>query len=81
MLIAESTLSHIGKFYRPFRTGVHKPIAALRMKFCSRYHFRQLFHVCRLDVNDVEALVLYVQVPKVDTKVVATDKRLSIAVD
>jgi len=51
------------------------------MEFRSRYHFCQLFHVCRFDVNDIEALVLNVQIPKVDAKIVAANKRLSIAVD
>jgi hypothetical protein len=51
------------------------------MEFRSRYHFRQLFHVCRFDVNDIEALVLDVQIPKVDAKIVTANKRFSIAID
>jgi hypothetical protein len=51
------------------------------MEFRSRYHFCQLFHVCRFDVNDIEALVLDVQIPKVDAKIVTANKRFSVAID
>src|SRR2546423_13552368 len=81
MLVAQSTFTHIRELYGPFRASVHEPVAALRMKFRSRYHFCEFFHVRRFDINDVEALVLYVQVPEVDAKVITTDKCLSIAVD
>jgi hypothetical protein len=51
------------------------------VKFSCRYDLGQLFHVRRLDVNDVEALVLNVEIPQVDPKIIAADKGLTIAVD
>jgi hypothetical protein len=50
------------------------------VEFRRRDYLCQFFHVGRLDVYDVEALVLYVEVPEIDPKVVATDERLSVAV-
>jgi hypothetical protein len=50
------------------------------MELCCRYDFCKLLHVCRFDVDDVEALVLYVEVPKIDPKVVTTDEGLAVTV-
>jgi hypothetical protein len=50
------------------------------MEFCSCYDFCQLFHIGWLDINDIEALVLNVQVPKIDSEVIATNERFPIAV-
>ncbi len=51
------------------------------MELGRRDHLRQLFHVGRLDVHNVEALILDVQIPEVNAQVVATDERLAITVD
>ncbi len=51
------------------------------MKFCSCYNFRKLFHICRFDIDDIEALILDVQIPEIDSQVVAADKGLAITVD
>ena len=40
----------------------------------------QLLHVRRLDVDDVEALVLDVEVPQVDAQIVAAYEGLAVAV-
>jgi hypothetical protein len=40
----------------------------------------ELLHVRRLDVDDVEALILDVQVPQVYPKIIAGDERLAVAV-
>jgi hypothetical protein len=50
------------------------------VKLCRRYDFGELLHVCGLDVNNVEALILNVQVPEVNPKVVTANKRFTIAV-
>src|SRR5262249_2674408 len=39
------------------------------------------FHVCWLDIHNVEALILNVQIPKINSKVVAADESLAIAID
>jgi len=44
-------------------------------------NFGELFHVCWLNINNVEALVLDVEIPQVDPQVVTADKRFTIAVD
>lgn len=51
------------------------------MKFSCRDHLCQLFHICWLDVDDIEALVLDVQIPQVDTEIITTDECLPIAID
>lgn len=80
VLIAKSTLPHIGKFDGAFGARIHEPIAALWVELCSRDNFGQLLHVCRLDVNNVEALVLNVQIPQVYPQVVTANKCLSVTV-
>ena len=81
MLVAQGTLAHVCEFYCAFRARVHEPITALWVKLCSSDDLRQLLHICRLDINDIEALVLDVEVPKVDPQVIATDESFPIAVD
>lgn len=81
MLVTQCTLSHISQLDGPFRTCVHEPVAALWMELGSSDNFRELFHICRLDIDDVKALILDVEIPQVDTQVVATYKSLSIAID
>ena len=50
------------------------------MEFCCGDDLCQLLHVGGLDVDNVETLILDVEVPKIDSKIVATNERLSIAV-
>ena len=80
MLIAQRSLPHVGELDCAFRAGVHEPIAASGMELSSRDDLCQLFHVCRFDIDNIEALVLNVKVPQVDPKVVAADESLPIAV-
>lgn len=81
MLIAKGIFSHISKLDGSFRTRVHEPVATLRMKLGSGDHLCQFLHVCGLYVNDVEALILYVEVPEVYSKVITADECLAIAID
>jgi len=50
------------------------------MKLGGRDDLGQLLHVCGLDVDNVEALVLYVEMPQVDPKIVAADEGFTVAV-
>lgn len=50
------------------------------MELCGGDDLGQLLHVGRLDVNNVEALILDVEVPQVDAQVVTADIGLAIAV-
>ena len=50
------------------------------MKFGRGDDLGKLLHVSWLDVDDVEALVLDIQIPEVDSKIVTADKGLAIAV-
>lgn len=81
MAITESTLAHVGKLYGALGACVHEPIAAQRVKLGSGDNLSQLLHVCRLDVDNVKALILDIQIPEVDAEVVRADKRLAVAVD
>ena len=58
MVVAKSTLTHIGQFNRALRASVHEPVTALWVKFRGRNNLSQLLHVCWLDIDDVEGLVL-----------------------
>ena len=81
VLITEGTLPHVCKLNSSFRTGVHEPVAASRMKLCRRDDFCQFLHICRFDINNIEALVLDVEIPHVNPKIVTADKCLSITVN
>ena len=81
MLITQGTLSHICEFDCAFRACIHEPIATLRMKFGSGDNLCKFFHIGRLDVDDVEALILYIEVPKVYPEVITANECFSITVD
>lgn len=81
MLVAKRTLAHIRQLDSAFGACVHEPIATCGVEFSGRDDLGELFHVRRLDVYNIETLVLDVQVPKVDTEIIAADKCLSIAVN
>ena len=51
------------------------------MEFGRGDHLGELLHISWLDIDDVEALVLYVEVPQIDSQIVTADKGLSVAVD
>ena len=80
MTVAERTLSHIRKLDGSLGACVHEPIAALRVEFGRRDDLSQLLHVSGFDVNNVEALILNVQIPKIDPKIVATYEGLAVAI-
>lgn len=81
MSVTESALPHVGKLDGPLRARVHKPIAAQRVELSSSDNLSQLLHVGWLDVDNVEALILNVEVPQVDAEVIAADEGLAIAID
>ena len=80
VLVAESARSHIGQLNGLLGTSVHEPIAASGVEFRGSDNLCQFLHIRGFDINDIEALVLDVQVPQVDPKIIATDEGLSIAV-
>jgi hypothetical protein len=80
MLVAQSTLSHISQLDCAFGAGIHEPITAYRVELCSGNDFGQFLHVGGLDVDNVEALVLDVEVPEVDPQIVTANERFAIAV-
>lgn len=67
MLITQSTLAHVGKLNCALGAGVHEPVAAERVEFGGGDDLCEFLHVCGLDVDNVETLVLNVEVPKVDS--------------
>lgn len=80
VLIAQGALSHVRKLDSALRASIHKPIAAHGVKFGSRDDFGELFHVGRLDINNVKTLILNIEVPKIDPQIITADKGLSVAV-
>ena len=79
--IAQCALPHVCQLDCALGTCVREPVATDWVELGSGYDFGQLFHVCWLDVDNVEALVLDVQIPKIDSKVVAADESLAVAID
>lgn len=71
MLVTQSPLAHIRQLDRSLRACVHEPVAAGGVEFGGRDDFRQLLHVCGLDIDNVKTLVLDVQIPQVDPEIVA----------
>lgn len=80
MSVAQSAFTHIRELDCSLAAGIHEPVAALRMEFGGGYDLGELFHICGLDVDNIETLVLYVEVPQVYPQVVAGDECFSIAV-
>lgn len=80
MLITKSLLPHIRKFYRPFAGSIHEPVTTDGMKFRSCDDLCKLLHVRWLNVDNVEALILDVQVPQVYSQVVRRNESLPVAV-
>lgn len=81
MLVTERTLAHICQFDGALGACVHEPIAALRVELCGCNDFGQLLHIRRLNIDDVEALILNIEIPEVDPEVITADECLSVAVD
>jgi hypothetical protein len=63
MLVTEGTLAHVGQLDGAFGTRVHEPVATQRVELGRGNHLCELFHVGRLDIDNIEALVLYVEIP------------------
>ena len=53
VLVAERRVSHICQLDRPFRTRVNKVVAVDRVELCRCDHLCKLFHVHRLDVDNI----------------------------
>ena len=51
-----------------------------RMKFCSGDDFGEIFHVGWFDVDDVEGIVGFFEVPDVDAEVVGREEGLVVGV-
>lgn len=78
--VAKSSLTHVSQLDGSLAAGIHEPIAAEWVEFCSSNDLGQLLHVGRLDINNVEALILNVEVPQVDAQVITADVCFAIAV-
>lgn len=80
MFIAQRALPHIRKLDGALAARIHEPVAAHGVELGGCDDLCQLLHVCRLDIHNVEALVLYIQVPQVYPQVVTANERLPVAV-
>ena len=50
------------------------------MELSSSDDLGQFLHICRLDVYNIETLVLYVEVPEIDAQIVAADECFPVAI-
>ena len=80
MLIAQRLRSHIRQLDGAFGTGVHKPVAADGMKLSSCYDLSQLLHIRGFDVNNIEAFILYVEIPEIYSQIITAYECFSVAV-
>lgn len=80
MFVTESALPHIGQLDGTLGAGVHEPVTADRVELSRCDDFCQLLHIRRFDIHNIEALVLDVEVPQVDSEIVAADKGLAVTV-
>lgn len=80
MRVTQRAFTHVSKLDGALAAGIHEPVATLRVEFGSGDDLGQLLHVGRLDVDDIEALVLNVKVPQIDPQVITGNERLSITV-
>jgi hypothetical protein len=81
MLVAQGTLTHVGQLDGALGTRIHEPIAANGMELSRCDDLCELLHVGWLDVDNIEALVLDVEIPQIDAQIIAADECLPIAVD
>jgi hypothetical protein len=81
VLITQGPLPHIGKLDGTLRAGVHEPVTADRVEFGRCDYLGEFLHVRRLDVHNVEALVLNVEIPQVHSEVITADKGFAITVN
>lgn len=63
MPVAECGHPHIAETYEPFAGTVDKVVAVSRMELGGCNDFSELFHVGWFDVNYIETLIRYVQMP------------------
>lgn len=81
MLIAKCAFAHISKLDGTLRACIHEPIATLWVELGSSNDLCQFLHVGRLDINNVEALILDVEVPQIYSQIVTADEGFPITVD
>ena len=80
MLVAERTLSHVSQLDGSLGAGIHEPVTAHGVEFSCCDDLGELLHVGRLDVYNVETLVLNVEIPQVYAKIVAADECFAVTV-
>jgi hypothetical protein len=80
MLVAKSALAHVRQLDSSLGAGVHEPVTANWVKLGCCNDLGKFLHVGRLDIHNVEALVLDVEVPQVDPEIVTADEGLAITV-
>lgn len=80
VLITQGAFSHVCKLDGALRACVHEPITALWVELCSCDDLGEFLHIRWLDVYNIEALVLYVEVPEIDAQVITADEGLAITV-
>lgn len=80
MFVTQSPLPHIRELDGTLGAGIHKPVTADWMELGRGNDFGELFHIRGLDIHNVEALVLNIEVPQVHTEIITADKGFTITV-
>ena len=71
MLVTKRVLSGIVQLDGSLAATIHEEITVVGVEGSRSNYFREFFHVGRLDVNDVKALIRNLHVPQVNAEVVS----------
>mmetsp|Transcript_19826 Transcript_19826/g.61903 ORF Transcript_19826/g.61903 Transcript_19826/m.61903 type:complete len:396 (-) Transcript_19826:545-1732(-) len=79
--VAEGGGAHVAEADAAARGGVEEGVAVDRVEVGRREDLGERLHVCRLDVDYVEAALSVSQVPQVEPQVVAGEERLAVGAE
>lgn len=79
-MIAERGLTHVTELDNSFAGTEHEEITLLWVTLGSSDDLGQFFHVGRLDIDNIEAVISCLEIPEIDAKIISGDKSLGITV-
>ena len=81
VVVAEGGGSHVAESNGPFAAAIDEGVAVDGMKLGGGDDFRQVLHVGRFHVDDVEGLIGDFQVPQVDAEIIGAHVSLVVGID
>lgn len=81
MPVTECRHPHVTQTDEALARAVHEIVAIRWMELRGSDDLRQLLHIGRLYVHNVEALIRYIQVPQVDAQVIRRQVRFRVRID